>query len=272
MKRILTFVLLLSLCLVPAFAQASSPALLLTGTVVTLQPIAVKAPATGELAPFSVRTGDTLSTGDVLFSVEPVNVYAPIDGTVCAVYIAPGDIAAGVSARYGALMYIDYEERYQLQVNTRTGVDKAENRDVRIGQQVYLRSNNEANFANGIITSADPATGNFTVQIIGGDLVFNHTIKVYRPPDYDYNATIARGTISTVAPYAVTAAGTVTDVAVTAGQQVKAGDLLFSYVPDELAPERRGNSDATTVKAEGEWIVTSVAVQQGASVQRVSCF
>ncbi len=266
MKRFFTLLLTLLFFLTPAMAQEDS--LILTATVEAVQTVALNAPASGQLAPFTVRTGDVVSAGETLFNVEPVKVYAPIDGTVSAVFAKAGDIAAGVTARYGAVMYIDYEERWQLMGSTRTGTDRAENRDVRIGQQVYLRSNNEENFADGIVTAMDSSSGSITVQVLGGDLKYNHTIKVYRTPDYDYNALIARGSLSTVAPYAVSASGTITDVAVSGGDAVKAGDYLFSYVPDELAPERRGAKDATAAKAGADWIVTGVNVQPGSSVQK----
>ncbi len=266
MKRILLLCTALLLAITPAMAQENS--LILSATVEAIQTFALNAPASGELAPFTVRAGDKASTGKTLFTVEPVKVYAPIDGTVSGVFAEAGDIASGVTGRYGAILYIDYEERWQLQGSTRTGTDKAENRDVRIGQQVYLRSNNEENFADGIITAMDSATGSISVQVIGGDLKYNHTIRVYRTPDYDYNALIARGTLSTVAPVAVSASGTIIEVAVSNGEKVQAGDYLFSYVPDELAPERRGQPDATEAQAPADWIITSVNVQPGANVQK----
>ena len=176
-------------------------------------------------------------------------------------------MASAGATRYGAVVYIDYQERWQLQGSTRTGTDRAENRDVHVGQQVWLRSNNEENFADGVITAADPS-GAMTVQVIGGDLVYNHTVKVYRTPDYDYNALIARGTLSTIAPYAVSASGTIIDMAVSAGTTVEAGDYLFSYVPDEIDPERRGQPHATQARAEEDWIVTGINVQAGSSVQK----
>lgn len=266
MKRILILCTALLLAIAPAMAQENN--LILSASVEAIQTVALKAPASGELSPFTVRTGDKVSTNETLFTVEPVKVYAPIDGTVSGVFAEAGDIASGVIGRYGAILYIDYEERWQLQGSTRTGTDRAENRDVRIGQQVWLRSNNEENFADGVITAMDSATGSISVQVIGGDLKYNHTIRVYRTPDYDYNALIARGTLSTVAPAAVSASGTIMEVAVSNGEKVRAGDYLFSYVPDEIDPERRGQPDATEAKAAADWIITGVNVQPGASVQK----
>ena len=266
LKRLLPLLLAALLCVAPAMAQEGS--MILSATVEAVQTVALNAPASGELAPFTVRAGDTAAEGEPLFTVKPVKVYAPIDGTVSGMFAKPGDIASGVTGRYGAILYIDYADRWQLQGSTRTGTDRAENRDVRIGQQVYLRSNNEENFADGVITAMDSATGSISVQVIGGDLKYNHTIRVYRTPDYDYNALIARGTLSTVAPAAVTASGTIIEVAVSNGEKVHAGDYLFSYVPDELAPERRGQADATVASAPADWIITAVNVQPGASVQK----
>lgn len=266
MKRILILFAAMLLAVAPAMAQENS--LILTATVEPVQTVALKAPASGELSPFTVRTGDAVAAGETLFTVEPVRVYAPIDGTVAGVFAEPGDIASGVTARYGAILYIDYEERWQLHGSTRMGADRAENCDLHIGQKVYLRSNNEENTADGVITALDSAAGNITVQVIGGDLKYNHTIRVFRTPDYDYNALITRGSLSLVAPAAVTASGTIIEMAVSDGEKVQAGDYLFSYVPDEIDPERRGQPDAAEAKAAGDWIVTGVSVQPGASVQK----
>ena len=124
MKRILLLCTALLLALTPAMAQENS--LILSATVEAVQTVALNAPASGELAPFIVRAGDAVSAGETLFTVEPVKMYAPIDGVVSGVFAEAGDIASGVTGRYGAILYIDYEERWQLQGSTRTGADKAE--------------------------------------------------------------------------------------------------------------------------------------------------
>lgn len=267
MKRIICAALGLMLAAAPAaLAETGGEALILTAAVEGLTPIALKAPASGELAAFDVREGDVLEAGQTVFAVEPIRVYADLDGTVADVYVKAGDIADAAVSRYGAALYLERAECYQAQATTRSGYNTAENRDLRVGMRVYLRSANEKHFADGVITAVDGIA--FTVQVMGGDLVFTQDVKIYREPDYNNKALLARTTLSSVAPYAVSASGTVTEVAVKPGDAVKAGDYLFSYVPDALEPDRRGAQDPTAVKAPESLIVTAVSVQQGASVQK----
>ncbi len=271
MKKWLTLLLTAALCAglvclpIAAFSE-SDDALILSAVVRAGDATALKAPASGELAAFSVRAGDAVSSGEALFRVEPQRVYADLDGAVAAVYVAPGGIADAAVARYGAVLKLEYADRYEIAANTRTGYNSPENRDLRAGMPVYLRSANEKHFADGVILDVSGAA--FTVQVIGGDLVYTQDVKVYREADYGNKALLARAALSSVPPYAVTASGTVTDVAVRAGDSVKAGDYLFSYVPDALDPERRGRADATAVIAGEDLIVSEVSVQQGASVQK----
>lgn len=264
MKRFLTLLLVLLLAAVPALAQTES--LILTATVEAANTVVLKAPASGELEPFTVRVGDVLAAGETVFCVKPVKVYAPMDGTVAGVFVQAGDIAAAASARFGAVMYLDYAQRYEISASMRTGYDHADNRDLRVGMPVYLRSVNEKHFADGFITNVSGM--NFTVAVVGGDLVYNQDVKLYRTADYEHESLLARAELSTVAPYALNASGTIVDVAVTYGDTVSAGDYLFSYVPDELPPERRFKKDALHAKAAESWIVKTVQVENGASVQK----
>lgn len=257
---------LLALGCLTAASVAESDTLLLTATVQGGAPVAIKAPATGELAPFTLRAGDVLCAGETAFTVMPQRVYADLDGTVADVYVQAGDIADAAVSRYGAALLIEHADRYQILSSNRSSANNAENRDLHVGLPVYLRSANEKHFANGRITWVEGSS--FTVQVLGGDLVFTQDVKIYREPTYASNSLLARGRLSAVAPYAVAASGTVTEVAVKPGDAVKAGDYLFSFVPDALDPERRGDPEATAAKAEGDLLVTAVNVQAGASVQK----
>ena len=266
MKKTLCLTLALCLALAAMPAAAQEDALLLTATVEGLDPVVLRAPASGTLAPFSVRAGDVLSAGDTVFSIEPQRVYAEIEGVVADVYAQAGGSADAAVSRYGAVMYLDYANRYQIEATNRTGYNTAENRNLRVGMPVYLRSANERHFADGRITAVNGAQ--FTVEVIGGDLVFTEDVKIYRDPEYDNKTLLARANLSAVQPYAVTASGTVTDMAVQPGDTVQPGDYLFSYVPDVLDPDRRGAQQPTAVSAPEALIVTEVSVQPGASVQK----
>lgn len=265
MKRFLSLLLSLSLlCLnVPALAEDG---LILTAAVIPGHTCALKAPASGELAPFSVREGDAVQAGETLFSIEPVKVYADVSGTVALVNAGAGDIADAAVERFGAVVLVEYDERYEIHASTRTGYNNVDNRDLYVGTPVYLRSLNGEHHADGLITSVNGTE--ITVQIIGGDLIYTHEIRIYRDPDYAADTMVARGNISTAAPRAYSASGTITHMGAKPGQKVEPGDYLFSYVPDVLDPERRGTEDALDVLADEALIVSGVSVQAGASVSK----
>lgn len=265
MKRILSLLLTLCLMFLSAAALAES-GLIFTAVVKPAQSYAIKAPASGELAPFTVREGECIASGETLFSIEPVRVYADVAGTVALVNAEAGDIAEAVVERYGAVVMVEYDDRYVIHTSTRTGYNNAENRDLRVGTPVYLRSLNGEHTADGLVTAVNGT--DITVQVIGGDLVYTHEVRIYRDAAYSSNAMVARGNLSAVAPRAYGASGTITGVGVSAGQKVEPGDYLFSYVPDTLDPARRGAYDALAVKADQDLIVSGVNVQPGASVSK----
>ena len=67
-----------------------------------------------------------------------------------------------------------------------------------MGTPVYLRSANEKHFADGRITSVNGSQ--FTVQVLGGDLVYTEDVKIYREPDYNNKTLLARAELSIVQP------------------------------------------------------------------------
>lgn len=266
MKRTVSLILSLMLICGCAAAQTQQEQLIMTATVQSPRTVAIKAPATGELAGFALREGDVAAAGDVLFEVQPVHVYADADGVVADVYVAAGDIADAAVARFGAVMQIDHAQRYRIQASTLRGYDSVENRDLHVGTPVYLCSNNEKRTGEGVVTQVDGS--NFTVHVLSGDLEYGKAVKIYRDEEYSDKMLLSRSVLSAAAPYAVSASGTVVQVAVQRGDIVRAGDHLFSYVPDSLDPQRRGAADALCAKADEALIITAVNVQQGAAVQK----
>ncbi|MBE5795389.1 MAG: HlyD family efflux transporter periplasmic adaptor subunit [Clostridiales bacterium] len=240
--------------------------LIFTATVEPAREVAVKAPASGELEPFTLRAGDLLATGETLFAIQPQTVYAEADGTVAAVYVAAGDAADGAMNRYGAAMQIDYTDRYQYTGSYSGSRNTVENRDLHVGTPVYFRSDDKEEYADGVITQVD--NHNFTAQVIGGDLDFTERVDVYRLPEYTDASLLSEGRLTALAPYSVAASGTVLTVHVQPGDKVKAGDALLTYVPDVLDPTMRTCEKATQVIAAEDWLVLSVAAQQGGSVQK----
>jgi len=76
MKRILPLLLAMLLAVTPAMAQENS--LILTATVESVQTVALKAPASGELAPFTVRAGDMVCCSGSIIAGAPGSIYAQI--------------------------------------------------------------------------------------------------------------------------------------------------------------------------------------------------
>ena len=247
-------------------AENQLAGLMFTATVEPARELALKAPASGELEPFTLKAGDVLAAGDVLFAIQPQTLYAEADGTVAAVYVAAGDAADGAMNRYGAAMRIDYTERYQFTGSVANSRNTVENRDLHVGTPVYFRSDDKEEFADGVITQVDGRS--FTAQVIGGDLDFTERVDVYRLPEYTDASLLAEGRLTAIAPYSVAASGTVLSVNVKPGDTVKAGDPLLTYVPDALAPDLRTLAKATQVTADSACVVLSLSAQQGGSVQK----
>lgn len=278
MKKNITLFLTLLLTLMLSFGSIAEEAtlpqetaapldgLLFTATVEPAREQAVKAPASGELEAFSLAAGDRLTAGEVFLRILPQTVYAEADGTVAAVYTAPGAAADGAMNRYGALVHIDYTDRYQFTGSVASSRNTVENRDLHVGTPVYFRSGNKKHTAQGVITQV--SNGTFTAQVLGGDLDFTERVQVYRDAEYSETMQLSEGRLTALPPYAVAAGGTVLEVLVKPGDTVKAGDPLLTFVPDTLAPDRRSLAAATEIAAEADWVVLGVAVQQGGSVQK----
>ncbi len=274
MKKLLSVLLVLALCITPMYAllavaetSTAEDSIMLSATVQAKTDIAIKAPASGELLPFTLQAGDGVTEGEWLFGVEAQTVYADIDGTIASVYISSGDVASTAMAIYGSVMQIEFANRYELYCNTNNGYDSNESKNLYVGTPVYLREKYSTEYtAEGQIVSVNGR--NFTVAIDGGDLRYDETINVYSDADYTSKNLLSSSSLSIIDPYQLSGTGTIVEVFVQRGDEVAIGDALFSYVPDVLEPENRGQIDALNVTAETDLVIQSVSVTQGASVQK----
>ena len=260
--RLKPLLLAMVMALVPSLALAGET--LLMATVTSGKEIAITAPHSGELAPFMLKVGDTLSPGGTLFFIKPRSMYAEADGTVAIVHAGSGQSASGAVSRYGAVLQIEHENRYELVINMRTGYASAENRDLWAGTPVYLRAVNGNHFGLGTITSVSGSS--FKVSVESGGLLFDEEARAYRTLDYDAKALLGRAKPSLVSPHQVAVSGTIIDMKAQKGDKVKQGDLLFTYVPDSLSPGQR--AQAGRAIADEALIVSAISAAPRASVQQ----
>ena len=265
-KRRIFALMLGALMLFGCAAQAEQNPLTLTAVVVGETETALKAPISGELLPFTLAVGDRVSAGDTLLSITVKTLYAPMDGSVSAVYAKPGDIASAISSRYDALVQLEYPSRWELRCNAMSGYSSLENSDLRVGTPVYLRANNKSHRGNGVITAVEGRS--FVVAVLDGDLVYDQSVNVYRTEDYDAKALLAQARISAVAPLALNISGTVVSVTAKRGDMVKAGDPLLCYVPDELEPALRTLAEPGILSAPTDGAVQSLTATPGATVSK----
>lgn len=241
--------------------------LLLTGTVGFRREDALKAPVTGDLAPFDWRVGDVVKAGETAFAVAPETAYATLTGTVGETFAAPGDDAAAIQARYGMLMALEYANPLIVSASTRTAYDKPANKRVALGETIYIRSRESARYT-GVGRVVKVSGMDFTVEVTSGNLRFDESVNLYRDPKYDDTTRVARATVSALDATAVTCAGTVLAVHKARGDAVKPGDPLLDYVPDVLAPDEYKGDDTLRVAAEADRVLTQINATQGMSVQK----
>jgi len=268
-RKTLTLILTLALCLtlLPGIAIADS--LTASGSVVGAQEIAIKAPVTGDLMPFSLREGDLAESGSLLFEIEAEKLYANYDGVVGGVTVKPGDATEAVTAIYKALFYIQPDSAFVIKSSTSDAYDEPENKFLQVGTHVYLKSRSSSKYTGeGWITEVDGAS--FTVEVLDGNLRYDEPVTIHLNADHSNDSRIGRGDVTRVNPIAVNASGTVLKVHVTEGQHVKKGDLLIEYVTDTLTPSEAQNANILRVTAYQELILSSISATQGSRATKGS--
>ena len=257
--------MLLLLCLF------SSPALAAGnyyGSVVCEAAEAVLAPYGGIITGLSVRKGDLVRAGSTLCEMQSTKVYAPVSGTVSAVFGEAGDSADEVKDRCGGVVYMIPEARFTVKAS----LNKATKNDscyLSIGQPVWLENRGRAlrtgtGIVASIATDADNA-GNYTVQVTSGSFVLDSRVTVYSSEERTLSTCLGNGTISLAAPVVISGEGSLLRVHVKAGDAVSRGTLLFETVTGTLD----GLTGADTrIRSPLDGIVASVDQSSGASVEK----
>ena len=258
-----TLALAIALVVLFSLSAALADTVSVNGKVVSTEKEIVTAPIGGTVSKLLSTAGAHVSAGDPLITLDTTVVYAQESGVV-RLFGAPGDQTESVSARYGAVAYVEPDYSYTVTASVKYAYDTEANRIVHPGEAVYLKAYNDAKHTGrGIVTQV---TGNsFTVEVSSGTFTSGEAVLVYRKSNYAAASRIGRGNIARVDPKAYVGEGSIVRFAVKDGATVKKGDALFETLPgtfDHL--NMTGNQITSTVSG----IVSAVSVTPGAVIEK----
>ena len=247
-KRIAMIAMMASLVTTTAFAEGVK----IDGSIKSAETKTILAPYSGVVGNYAVTAGDAVNMGDALFALRTEQVYADFDGTVTAVFAQPGDSAASVEERYGALAYIEQDVLYRAECTTTGGDSDNENKMIHVGEKVYIRAtsnNDRVGEARVIGVEGKSYTLEVTSQT---DMRMSENIKVYRSANHANSSCIGTGKLSRFDPQGVTATGYVLDgmvggdghvympedgvllsVSAVSGEQAAKDAVLATYCPKD---------------------------------------
>ena len=259
--------LLLCLLLLTMTPAALAEGTRIDGTIEAGRILTVTAPYTGTVGDFTAEAGDVFAAGEAIFPLSVQTVYAETDGTVTGLFTQPGDRAAAVIDRFGALLYVERDELFTAACSTAGADSDTEDKIIHPGEMVYLKSTqNSDRRGAGRVTQVSGSS--YTVEVTDeGNLRVNESLKVYRDREHKTDSCIGSGKTSRIDPVAVTAEGYVLAVHVSDGQRVSRGDALFSIVPDQL-DGMAGGEAAALMPQDG--VLLSVSAQSGAQAAKDS--
>ncbi|MBR4459565.1 MAG: HlyD family efflux transporter periplasmic adaptor subunit [Clostridia bacterium] len=262
--RILIAAAVALICSLTVFgACALGDTLALNGTVTRADTVTVYAPIGGVVDSVNVQAGALVGEDDVLFSLRTTKVYAEEDGTVTGIFGRPGDNAATVTARYGAVLYLEGTARYTVSASTANAYNSTETRMLHVGESLYLQCrSNSSRIGEGIVTAVDST--NYTVRVTSGTFIPGDSVDLYRDRGFSSDKRVGRGTVARINPTAVTGSGAIVSFAVEDGQSVKRGDLLMETLDGSFDGLYMSGTD---VLAGTAGVVGSISASQGSSVQ-----
>lgn len=236
------------------------------GTVAASQTCEVYAFIGGTVASVDAQVGQQVAEGDVLATLNTTKVYAAESGVVTGVFGQIGDSAETIAEKYGAVMYIEGESVYSIAASTENAYNETENKFVHVGESVYLSCYSDGDHTGtGVITAIEGT--DYTVKVLSGEFLIGETVNVYRGDAAKSANRIGRGKLSRTNPTAVTGSGSIVSFAVSSGDTVQRGDLLFETLDGEFdGLYMRGNQ----ILAETNGTVAELKLEQGGKVEKNS--
>ncbi len=222
----------------------------------------------------SAALADTISFSGTVSAGETHEIYAPIGGTVESVAVEvgqkvnAGDVLATLSTtkeKYGAVMYIEGESVYSIAASTENAYNETANKFVHVGEEVVLSCYSDGDHTGtGMITAISGT--DYTVKVLSGEFEIGETVNVFRESATSANR-IGRGTLSRVNPTAVTGEGSIVSYAVSDGDTVERGDLLFETLSGDFdGLYMSGNQILSDI----DGTVATINLSQGSKVEKNS--
>ena len=231
------------------------------GTVSAVHFVDVTAPYSGTLASFDLESGDEVQAGDELFQYVTSDVFATEDGVVKDVFIQPGDDAAAAMTRYGAVIGVEPADAYRVEASTAGAASDNEYKILHLGEILYIKTTKgDRDEGTGKVTAINGR--NYSVQVLTGSFDQYASVNLYRDDNYAGSTCVGRGQVAHRDPVAVAGVGRVSAVYVQAGDTVKNGDRLASFVSADATPQNY----ATGITSPQTGVVSTVAVTPGQQV------
>ena len=264
MKRMTAAALFLAAALALPFGCAAEESIRIDGTIEAVKTQTILAPHSGRTGDFSVRSGDALQAGDLLFTLSATPVYAEFDGTITGLFAQAGDSTASVQERYGALCFMEREHLYTVDASTTGAASDNENKIIHIGEKVYIKCAPDGTHkAEGIVTSVSGS--DYVVQATAGELYMDEKVYIYRANTYKSEVRLGSGKVNRTEAVAVPGSGSLLKIHVEDGEEVERGQLLFECVDGDL-DALIANGDVIQSTADG--VIAQVNVAAGQKIEK----
>ena len=261
MKKFLALTLFLTMLCTCALADTSlSNCAIANGNVQAVHYVDITAPYSGVVSAFDIAMGDSVKAGDELFRMMTTTIYATEDGTVAAVFGTAGDDASALSARYGAVTVVEPAQQLRLNASTAGAYNDEDNKRLHVGETLYFRSNGtDKEEGSGRVISVSGSS--YVVDVLEGDFKVGETMTLYRNDRYGTKDNVGKGSIVRRDALSAQGMGRIAEILAVKGQQVKAGDALFTLMSSDADASAK---PSVTIADDG--VVGQVAVVAGQQV------